>query len=119
MKAIKIVIVVLFLNLSLQAASMKETLLLGSAGGMICKVYAEEVGGDVEAFSEMNIMSLQIAEKMGYTNDFQAYLADVSTLKSILQKQLLKTHGTKLNIYNNWCIRFYNGVQNGIKKAYK
>ncbi|MDT8338472.1 MAG: hypothetical protein RQ763_04660 [Sulfurimonas sp.] len=117
MKAIKILIVVSFLNLSLQAASMKETALISSAGGAICKVYAEEIGGDAEAFSEMNILVLQIAEKMGYTSDFQSYQADVATLRNILQKKLLQMHGSKLNVYNNWCIKLYNGFQDGLVKA--
>lgn len=119
MKVIRILIVVSILNLTIYAASMKETVLINSAGGAICKVYAEEVGGDVEAFSEMNIIILKLADKMGYTNDFLLYQENVANVKGILQKQLLKIHGSKLNVYNNWCIRFYHGFQNGIEKAYK
>lgn len=119
MKFIKIFIVVIFLSAVAQAASMKDTILISNAGGAICKVYAEEVGGDVESFSNMNVQVMMIAEKMGYTSNLQSYLSDVSKAKRILQNQLLKMHGSKLNVYNNWCIKFYNGYQKGLAKAYR
>jgi hypothetical protein len=119
MKFIYILIVVIFLASTSHAATLKETVLITSAGGAICKIYAEEVGGDVEAFSDMNALIIKIAEKIGYLNDFQSYTADVSKAKSLLQNQLLQMHGSKLNVYNNWCIKFYNSTQNGLVKAYR
>jgi len=102
-----------------QSATMEQTVKLSAAGGVLCKIYAEEVGGDVQAFSEMNTVTMQISEKMGYTANFQTYLSEVNKIKAVLNDQLLQKHGSKLNIYNDWCIRFYNGFQNGVAKAYK
>lgn len=102
-----------------QSATMEQTVKLSAAGGALCKIYAEELGGDVQAFSEMNIMTMQIAEKMGYTTNLQSYLSEVNKIKTVLKNQLLEKHGSKINIYNDWCVRFYNGFQNGIAEAYK
>lgn len=119
MKFIQILTIAMYLNSVAQAASMRDTILISTAGGAMCKIYAEEVGGDVKAFSEMNTVVLKLAEKMGYLDDFQTYQAEVRQVKNILQDQLLQKHGSKLNIYNDWCIKFYNGFQNGIAKAYR
>lgn len=119
MKLIKVCIVVISLSLTIQAASVKETILISAAAGAICKIYAEEVGGNVEAFSNLNIQVMKIAEKMGYTNNFQSYLSEVSDMKRVLQNQLLKTHSSKLKVYNNWCIGLYDGYQKGLAKAYR
>lgn len=111
------IFVVVFLNSIIHAASMRETVLISAAGGAICKIYAEKVGGDVEAFSNLNATIIQIAEKMGYTNNLQTYISDVNEIKNILQDQLLKTHGSQLSVYNDWCIKFYNGYQKGVDQA--
>lgn len=119
MRFVKILIIAMFISTMAQGASMKETILINNAGGGICKVCAEEVGGDVEAFSNMNAQIMKLAEKMGYTSNLQSYLSDVYKAQGILGKQLEKNYGSKLNIYNKWCIKFYNGYQNGLAKAYK
>lgn len=118
MKIIQIVIILISLNFIAQASSLKDTIIVSTAGGAICKIYAEEVGGDVEAFSNMNAGVMQIAEKMGYTNNMQSYISEVNKAKKVLQHLLLQKHGSKLNIYNDWCIKFYNGYQKGLAKAY-
>ncbi len=118
MKFIKFFLyITLFLNSSIQAASVKETILISTAGGAMCKMYAEKVGGDVEAFSNLNIQSMKVAESMGYTNNLESFISEVNEIKRLLQEQLLKIHGSELNVYNNWCIRFYNGYQKGVQKA--
>lgn len=119
MNLVKIFIISILLNSMLQAASMKDTVLLGAAGSDICKVYAYDVGGNEELFIELNVLVMKIAEKMGYTDDLESYISDVSSFKVLLQQQLVKQYGSKLNVYNNWCIQFYNGFQNGLAKANK
>jgi len=109
-----LIFIIIFLNLSVQAASLKETIFLSSAGATICKVYAEEVGGDVQAFSNMNVQITMIAEKMGYVDNLQSYLSEVFKIKKFLQNQLFKKHGSKLNVYNNWCTLLYDGYQKGL-----
>lgn len=118
MKFIKISIALMFVNTILQAQSMEDTLVFGNATGAICKVYAEEVGGNSQAFADMNVNTMTLAKKFGYLNDIDSYLLKVSTVKDFLQKELLKQHGSHLNVYNNWCIRAYNGYVKGAAKAY-
>ena len=117
---VKFVLVLLILtSCTAQSATMENTVKLATAGGALCKIYAEEVGGDVQAFIEMNTLTMQIAEKMGYTDNFQSYASEVNKIKTLLSDELLKQHDSKLSVYNDWCIRFYDGFQNGLAKAYK
>src|SRR3989339_1951673 len=118
MKFIQICALIVLLSSLLQADSMKDSMLVGAAGGLMCKVYAEEIGADVKAFSDMNAQLLQVADKLGYLNNLQSYLSEVDKLKHILKNQLLQKHNSNLNIYNNWCIPFYNGMQKGLAEAY-
>lgn len=111
--------IVALLNSALCGASLKETIIGSSVAGAICTTYAEEVGGDVEAFSEMNAFTLKIAEKLGYANDIHDYLANIHRLKKTIEKRLLKIHHTKVNVYNNYCIKVYNGFQKGLAKSQK
>ena len=119
MKSLKVLIIVMCLSLSMDASSLKNTILVSAAGGAICKNYAEEVGGNVKAFSEMNVVVMKVAEKMDYTNNFQDYISKVDKIKTMLQNQLFNKYNSKLDIYNNWCIKFYKGYQKGINKAIK
>lgn len=112
------ILILSFFSFSAHSTTMEQTVKMSTAMGSICKTYAEEVGGDVNAFAEMNLMSMQIAEKSGYTNDLQSYLSEVNFLKNALQDQLLKEYGTKINVYNKWCPRVYNGFKKGLANAY-
>lgn len=119
MRFIKIIILAILLSSMLNAASIKETIVVATVGGAICKNYAEEVDGDVEAFSDMNVAVMKLADKMGYIKDLNAYLSGVNKIKGVFEKQLLKKHGSKLNVYNDWCIKFYNSYQDGLAKTYR
>lgn len=117
MEVIRILVIVSFLNLSIYASSLHDLVITSFAGSQICKAYAVKVGGDAKIFSEMNMNILKIADKMEYTKDMQSFESDVVVVKNILQKQLSLKYGSKLNIYNDFCVKFYNGYVNGIAKA--
>lgn len=119
MKLVKIFTFILLLSTVSHATTLKDTVLVSNAGGVICKAYAEEVGGDAETFSNMNVQVMIIAEKMGYSSNLQSYQAEVYKVKKVLQDKLLKQHGSKLNVYNDWCIKLYNGYQRGLSQAYQ
>lgn len=99
--------------------SVKDTVKFALAGGALCKKYAEEVGGDVEAFSELNVLVVLTATELGYMEDFPALVRELRPIGSMLDVMLKKEHGSALKAYNDWCMRFYNSYQNGIKKAYE
>jgi hypothetical protein len=101
------------------SASMEETIKFSLTGGSVCKVYAEEAGGDVEAFTELNLYIMQVAEKLGYTDDFQAFVSEIRLSNTILKTMLMEKYDTKADAYNDWCIRLYDGFQSGIAKAYE
>ncbi|MDO8343228.1 MAG: hypothetical protein Q7T48_08535 [Cellvibrio sp.] len=109
-------LVIFFSNAAL-SADLEKTVKLGTAGLSLCLNYAEEVGGDVEAFKELNMTITEIAEKMHYTDDLPRYLDEIHTIKKFLHENIMKEHGTKLDGYNNWCIKFYTGIQNGLAKT--
>ena len=119
LRSIVIVIGLALFSTVAQSASMEDTIKLSIAGGGVCKVYAEEVGGDVEAFSELNIFALKAAEEMGYTDDFQGFTQEMKVMSSMLKTMLMDKYGSKVDAYNDWCIRFYNGFLNGIGRAYE
>lgn len=103
--------------LSLQpaiAATMEEQVKGAHAVGALCKVYAEEIGRDSSHFSELNIQTIQIAEKLGYTNDFEKYKNEVSNLQELLDQKLKKQYRSVQEIYVDWCRRFYEAF---IKRA--
>lgn len=108
---------VMFSSTSALSADMEKTVKLGNAGLSLCLNYAEEVGGDVEAFKELNMAIAEIAEKMHYTDDLPRYLNEIHAIKKLLHEKIMKEHGTKLDGYNNWCIKFYTGIQNGLAKT--
>ena len=108
-----------FLSTVAQSASMEDTVKLSIAGGGVCKVYAEEIGGDVDAFGELNLMALQVAEKLGYTNNFQEFAKETEVLTKLLKEMLMDKYDSKLDAYNDWCIRFYDGFINGLSRAYE
>jgi hypothetical protein len=110
--------VLIFLSHSVWAATLEQTIKISAASGGLCIIYAEEVGGDVQAFSELNVAVMQIAEKMGYTNNLQSYLSDVHKVKKFMHDGLMKKYGSKLNIYNDWCIRVLSGFQNGLARSH-
>jgi hypothetical protein len=93
--------------------------MVSAAGSLMCKIYAEEVGADQQPFIDMSAHVIQVAEKLGYTDDFQSFTQDVHEIKATFEKLFAKQNKSKLDIYNDWCIRFYNGYLNGIAKAYK
>lgn len=120
MKFIQMIFIfTIFLNTMLHATNLRETIFIFAAGGALCKIYAEEVGGDEEAFSNMNVVVFKIAEKMGYANNLQSYTTEVSEWKDALKIELLKKHDSKLNIYNNWCVKLHDSFVKGIAKAYQ
>ncbi|MEH6628765.1 MAG: hypothetical protein V7739_20175 [Motiliproteus sp.] len=100
------------------SANLEQTIKTSAAGGSMCKVFAEQVGGDEQAFIEMNIIVMQLAEKMGYTKDLPSFVSEVNYIRDVLKHELIKRHGSMLNVYNDWCIRFYKGVKNGIASGY-
>lgn len=102
-----------------KSATIEQSIKISLASGLLCKIYAEEVGGDVQAFSEMNILALQFSEEMGYTTNLQSFTSEVDKIKILLKKELQQRYSSKLNVYNDWCIRTYEGFQKGVAKAYK
>lgn len=98
------------------SATVEQTVKISLAGGALCMSYAEEVGGDVKIFQDLNAMVLLMADKLGYTKDLNIYLEEVRYLRDELGDQLLEVHKTKLRVYNNWCVRFYNGVVDQVQK---
>lgn len=118
---LKVILIASFILVSqaAQSASLEQSVKISIAGGTMCKIYAEEVGGNVEAFLDMNLMAMQFAEKMGYTKNLQSFNSEVGMFKTALQEPLLQEHGSKVNVYNDWCIRFYKGFQKGIAKTYQ
>lgn len=117
----KFALILLFISItnSARAASLEETVKISASGSALCKIYAEEVGGSVQAFIEMNVVVMQIAEKLEYTENLQSYLSEINQMKAILHEMLVQKHGSNINIYNDWCFRFYKGYQNGLAKFYK
>ncbi len=106
-------LILISLNFILQASSLKGTIIFGTVSSAVCKTYAEEVGGNVEIFSNMNVEVLKLAEKMGYTDNFQSYVFEINELRKKLQPLLLEKYGSKINIYNSWCMKIYKGYQRG------
>ncbi len=108
----------IFLSHSAWSSSLEQTIKISAASGGLCIIYADEIGGDVQAFSDLNVLTMQIAEKMGYTNNLQSYLLDIHKVQKIMHANLMEKYGSKLNVYNEWCIRFYDGVKNGMGRLY-
>jgi len=113
---IKIILLFLLLFSNSYATSMKETVYMGVAGSALCKLYAEKLGGSVEQFSQMNVMTLKISERLGYTDDMPKFLDEIKSMKKVFQHELIKIHGSELNIYNDWCIRFLNSFVDSYNK---
>jgi len=118
--SVKIVFLVPFFltSLSTNAGNIESTIKVALAAGGLCKIYAEEIGGDVNAFSEMNINIMLVADKMGYTKNLNSYLTEVRLIKEAFDSKLIEEHKTKLNIYNNWCIKFHDSIVDEINKWY-
>ena len=104
---------------SAKAADLEQTIMISAAGSLMCKIYAEQVGADEQPFIDMSTHVIQVAEKLGYTNDFQSFTRDVQDLKATFEELFSKQNKSKLDIYNDWCTRFYKGYLNGIARAYK
>jgi len=96
------------------AATMEEQVKGAQAVGALCKAYAEEIGRDSSHFSELNMQTIKIAEKLGYTDDFENYKTEVSALQEVLDKRLRDQYRTVQEIYGDWCRRFYEAF---IKRA--
>jgi hypothetical protein len=111
-------LVVFLASHSAKAANLEETIMISAAGSVMCKIYAEEVGAAEQPFIDMSTHVIQVAENLGYANNFQSFIRDVHEIKAVLKDQLTRTHKSKLDIYNDWCTRFYNGYLNGIARAY-
>lgn len=117
MNNIKILTIALMLNITSYGATLKETIVVGIAGGSICKTYAEQVNGDVDAFTNVNVMAIKVAEKMGYTDNLVTFNNEVKQTKNLLEKELKNKYRSKKDAYNDWCVRFYNGFQKGFNSA--
>jgi hypothetical protein len=111
-------ILVFFPTIS-QSANLEEYTKVSNVAAMVCKNYAEDLNVDAEKFSKMYIIILRFSEKMGYVNDAKAYMSEIDYLKSILQDELLKEYGSKMNIYNKWCSRVYSGFQKSFEAGNK
>lgn len=118
--SVKIAFLVPFFVISFttNAEKLEPTIKVALAAGALCKIYAQEIGGDVNAFSEMNKNILLIADKMGHTKNLNSYLTEVRLIKEAFDSKLIEEHKTKLNVYNNWCIKFHDGIVDENNKWY-
>ena len=99
---------------SAQSASMEEQVKGAHACCALCKTYAEEIGRNGEIFREINIQTLKIAEELGYTEDFSAYVRDVTEMQALLDEMLKKKYGSVSAIYDDWCSRVLSGYIKGL-----
>lgn len=111
-----LIMILAFMPFSVSALSLEQTIKMSAAVGSLCQAYAVAVDGDVEAFSEMNVLVLQISEKMGYTNNMRSYILEVNEIRNVLSNKLREEYGSELSIYNNYCVKFYNNFQSSLAK---
>ena len=55
---------------------------------------------------------------MGHTKNLNSYLTEVRLIKEAFDSKLIEEHKTKLNVYNNWCIKFHDGIVDENNKWY-
>jgi hypothetical protein len=103
-----------FSSLAANAANMEETIKTGAAGSALCKSYADDLGYDSGKFIELNILITKVADKMGYTEDFYPYQAEINVIKSALNNEMKNKYGSMDKAYKDWCSRFYDSVQRSI-----
>jgi len=111
--------ILLTISMHAKGMTMEQNTEFAIASAGACKNYALEVGGDTEAFSNMFMVGLKVAEKLGYTNDTQSFLAKIDYIKKAIEKHLAKKYNSKVDAYNDWCIRFYKGFQKGYRRGMK
>ncbi len=112
-------LIFLAVAINAQEMTMRQNVLFTVAASGICKNYALKVGGNAEAFSELAVFTIKIADKMGYTKNFQSFVKEVDFVKTVLQKLLSQKYNSKLDVYNDWCIRLYKGFQKGYRRSMK
>jgi len=66
--------ILLTISMHAKGMTMEQNTEFAIASAGACKNYALEVGGDTEAFSNMFMVGLKVAEKLGYTNDTQMHI---------------------------------------------
>ncbi|PKI00276.1 hypothetical protein [Glaciecola sp. 33A] len=103
-----------FVSISANAANVEETIKTSVAGGALCKSYADELGYDSKKFADVNVLTTQLAEKLGYTKDFYQYQAEINGIKSVLNQEMKKKYGSIDKAYKDWCFRFYDSLQKSI-----
>lgn len=59
------------------SANIEQTIKASAASGLICKSFAAQIGSEEQVFIEMNIIVMQVAEKMGYTQDLPSFISEV------------------------------------------